>query len=86
MTRAVSIHAGLNSVDPQQYSGWTGELNACEFDAEDMLALAAGNSVFGQRTAHQGHVLSGGRSRPANREADVTCHQRAVATDTVTMP
>jgi metacaspase-1 len=43
MTQAVSIHVGLNSVDPQQYSGWAGELNACEFDAEDMFALASGN-------------------------------------------
>jgi metacaspase-1 len=43
MTRAISIHVGSNSVDPQQYSGWTSELNTCEFDAEDMLALAAGN-------------------------------------------
>ena len=43
MTRAVSIHVGLNWVDPQRYSGWTGELHACAFGAEDMFALAAGN-------------------------------------------
>src|SRR4029079_5927843 len=27
-------------VDPQQYSGWNGQLTACEFDANDMQALA----------------------------------------------
>lgn len=43
MTHAVSIHVGLNSVDPQQYGGWAGELTACEFDAEDMFAIATGN-------------------------------------------
>lgn len=42
MTRATSIHLGLNSVDPEQYGGWAGELAACEFDAEDMFALSTG--------------------------------------------
>jgi hypothetical protein len=32
--------AGLNSVDPAHYSGWSGELCACEFDANDMAAIA----------------------------------------------
>jgi hypothetical protein len=35
-----SINIGLNKVDPRHYSGWDGQLNACEFDAEDMKALA----------------------------------------------
>ena len=39
-TKAQSIHLGLNSVDPKQYGGWSGELLACEFDANDMAALA----------------------------------------------
>ncbi|WP_164200416.1 caspase family protein [[Micrococcus luteus] ATCC 49442] len=42
MTRAISIHVGLNSVDPQSYGGWSGDLAACQFDAEDMFALATG--------------------------------------------
>lgn len=42
MARGISIHIGLNSVDADQYSGWAGELNACEFDANDMAALAGG--------------------------------------------
>ncbi len=36
--RALTI--GLNAVDPNHYGGWTGELNACEADAEDMASLA----------------------------------------------
>jgi hypothetical protein len=39
-TKAQSIHLGLNAVDPKHYSGWSGELFACEFDAKDMAALA----------------------------------------------
>jgi metacaspase-1 len=45
MARGISIHIGLNSVDPNHYGGWSGELNACEADAADM-ALIAANSGF----------------------------------------
>jgi len=37
---ALSLHIGLNEVDPGHYSGWSGELAACEFDSEDMQAIA----------------------------------------------
>lgn len=40
MPNAISIHIGLNRVDPNHYQGWDGELTACEADAKDMLALA----------------------------------------------
>lgn len=40
MANGISIHIGLNSVDPAQYGGWSGDLNACEFDAHDMAAIA----------------------------------------------
>jgi len=40
MARGQSIHIGLNSVDPDAYGGWAGELTACEFDADDMRAIA----------------------------------------------
>ena len=33
--KGVSLHVGLNKVDPQHYAGWSGPLNACEADAED---------------------------------------------------
>ena len=38
--RAMSLHIGLNAVDPGHYGGWSGELAACEFDAQDMAAIA----------------------------------------------
>jgi hypothetical protein len=38
--KAISLHLGLNSVDPAHYAGWDGPLAACEFDARDMAALA----------------------------------------------
>jgi hypothetical protein len=38
--QAISIHIGLNEVDPAHYQGWDGKLVACEFDADDMEKLA----------------------------------------------
>jgi hypothetical protein len=40
MARGMSLHIGLNKVDPDRYGGWDGELTACEFDANDMKAIA----------------------------------------------
>jgi hypothetical protein len=40
MSSGISLHIGLNAVDPKQYSGWSGELAGCEFDAKDMQAIA----------------------------------------------
>ena len=40
MPIGASLHIGLNAVDPKHYSGWDGQLTACEFDANDMQALA----------------------------------------------
>jgi metacaspase-1 len=58
MPKGISLHIGLNHVDPQHYQGWDGELNACIADAEDMRALAkkkgfTGNTMLldGQATA-----------------------------------
>jgi metacaspase-1 len=42
MARGVSLHIGLNRVDPAHYNGWDGALTACEFDANDMRAIAEG--------------------------------------------
>lgn len=39
MPTGVALIIGLNSVDPKHYSGWSGELNACEADAEDMTSV-----------------------------------------------
>jgi hypothetical protein len=40
MPKGLSLHIGLNFVDPTHYQGWDGQLAACEFDAKDMSALA----------------------------------------------
>lgn len=40
MTKALSLHIGLNGVSAAAYSGWDGPLAACEFDANDMAAIA----------------------------------------------
>ena len=41
MPTGISLHIGLNFVNPEHYGGWDGELKACEFDAKDMKALAS---------------------------------------------
>ncbi|MFF3455191.1 caspase domain-containing protein [Streptomyces sp. NPDC002730] len=40
MATGLSLHVGLNNVDPAKYGGWDGELVACENDANDMSRLA----------------------------------------------
>jgi hypothetical protein len=39
MPKGMSLHVALNRVDPGAYGGWSGDLVACEFDAEDMRAI-----------------------------------------------
>lgn len=41
MPQGISLHIGLNAVDPNGYGGWTGNLDGCEPDARDMHKLAA---------------------------------------------
>jgi metacaspase-1 len=43
--RAMSLHIGLNSVSPAHYGGWSGDLNACEFDANDMAGIASARGM-----------------------------------------
>src|SRR5215212_1220303 len=40
MPKGLSVHIGLNRVDPQHYGGWDGTLAGCVYDANDMAALA----------------------------------------------
>jgi len=40
MANGRSLHIGVNEVDPNAYGGWSGPLNACEADADDMKALS----------------------------------------------
>jgi hypothetical protein len=39
--RAMSLHIGINRVDPARYGGWDGALSGCENDAQTMAAIAA---------------------------------------------
>jgi len=39
-SKGISINIGLNRVDPNHYDGWSGQLAACEFDAQDLYAIA----------------------------------------------
>jgi hypothetical protein len=41
--KGISLHIGLNSVDPGHYAGWDGQLQACEFDAHDLQSIANDN-------------------------------------------
>jgi len=43
--KAISVHIGLNSVSAAAYAGWDGPLAACEFDAEDMAAIAKSRNM-----------------------------------------
>ncbi|MGW1601354.1 caspase family protein [Streptomyces eurythermus] len=49
MARGISLHVGLNGVDPDKYAGWDGRLRACENDARDMDRLAK-DAGFQERT------------------------------------
>jgi metacaspase-1 len=40
MATGISVHIGLNAVNPRHYMGWSGPLAACEYDARDMARLA----------------------------------------------
>jgi hypothetical protein len=43
--KALSVHIGLNGVSPAAYGGWDGPLAACEFDANDMAAIAKSRAM-----------------------------------------
>ncbi len=58
-----SLHLGLNAVNPAHYAGWSGELAACEADADDMQVIAsssefARSAVLKTRDATRAHVIS----------------------------
>jgi hypothetical protein len=59
MPKGLSLHVGLNSVDPKHYDGWSGPLTACEADAEDMEAIAT----------DQGYTTSICKTKAATRDA-----------------
>lgn len=63
MAKGISLHVGLNSVDPAHYQGWSGPLNACEADAEDMERICSGQGFQTQR------ILTSAATRKAVTDA-----------------
>jgi hypothetical protein len=47
--KAMSLHIGLNLVSPRHYGGWSGPLAACEFDANDMAAIAKARGIASRK-------------------------------------
>ena len=46
--KGISLHVGLDRVDPIHYAGWKGELLACENDARDMETIATSQGFVPQ--------------------------------------
>ena len=61
--KGISLHLGLNGVSADAYSGWDGPLAACEFDANDMAAVAKSkgmsSAVLLTRKATRANLFSG---------------------------
>lgn len=67
--RGISLHIGVNIVDPDHYGGsWDGKLSACEKDCDDMQIIA-------KEQGFETHVL---KSQKATRDA-VTSAIRDIA-------
>ena len=64
--KAISLHLGLNGVSAAAYSGWGGPLAACEFDANDMAAIAKAkgmkSTVLLTKKATRAQLLAGMRA------------------------
>ncbi len=63
--KALSLHIGLNAVSAAAYGGWDGPLAACEFDANDMAAIAKSKgmkpTVLLTKKGTRANVLAGMR-------------------------
>src|SRR4029077_18370207 len=64
--KAISLHIGLNGVSAAAYGGWDGPLAACEFDANDMAAIAKAkgmqSTVLLTKKGTRGNALAGIRA------------------------
>jgi hypothetical protein len=80
MPIGASLHIGLNAVDPKHYSGWDGQLTACEFDANDMQALAKsqGFTKVTKRLTKSGDTQSGPGRHQSRSGADSSRLARGV--------
>jgi len=65
-SKGVSLHMGLNAVSAAHYGGWSGDLAACEFDANDMAAIAKArgmkSTVMLTKKATRANFLAGIRA------------------------
>ena len=63
--KSLSLHIGLNAVSAAAYAGWDGPLAACEFDANDMAAIAKAKgmkpTVLLTKKGTRANVLAGMR-------------------------
>lgn len=57
--KGVSLHIGVNILDPEHYAGWNGKLSCCENDCDDIQAIA-------REQGFETHLL---KSENATREA-----------------
>ena len=71
----ISLHLGLNSVDPKHYGGWSGDLVACEFDANDMAAIATNAGMNGSTLLTRGATRK--KVLAAIRDAQMRGNERA---------
>lgn len=46
--KGISLHVGVNQVDPIHYAGWKGELQTCENDARDTETIARSRGFIAQ--------------------------------------
>src|SRR5436190_7837309 len=58
MSSAMSLHIGLNNVDPAAYGGWDGQLSGCLNDCNDMEAYASAKG-FATHSLQDREALSG---------------------------
>lgn len=62
MNKGISLHIGLNYVDPNVYNGWNGELAGCINDSVDMQSIATSQGFQSARLndsqATSGNVVS----------------------------
>ncbi len=72
MAKGISIHIGLNRVDPAHYEGWDGQLAACEADARDMNTIAKAKGYLAQQMLTEQATAENvtGALRKAARELD----------------
>lgn len=58
MAQGMSIHIGVDRVDPEHYSGWDGKLVACEKDAQAMAKVAKAQGIRKRRLLLTGEATA----------------------------